>query len=337
LAPDHEQEQWRPSADMAVLRLRAILLYRIRQFFYERHVLEVDTPILSHAGNPDVHIESFRTFYDGPGGSHNLYLQTSPEFAMKRLLASGSGPVYQICKAFRDEELSRIHNPEFTMLEWYRPGFDHHQLMDEVQAFLVHLDLLAPDESVQKFTYQQLFQHFADIDPHTATREECAACVRLHAIQMGAGRSVPSEASIEYSKDMLLDVILTHIIEPELRKLSFIFVYDYPQNQASLAKIRHGNPSVAERFELFGKGLELANGFNELTDNEEQLQRFTQDQAVRKERGQQDINIDQYLIDSIRNGLPECAGVAIGFDRLLMLACGKQSLEEVLCFPFGRA
>lgn len=343
LPADLDKSHWRPSADLAVIRLRADLLSRTRQFFFERQVMEVETPILSHAGNPDIYIESFRSEYEGPGGHQGLYLQTSPEFAMKRLLAAGSGPVFQICKAFRNEELGRIHNPEFTMLEWYRPGFDHHQLMAELQELIIHLGVLEQGQTIQKLSYQQLFQTYAGLDPHKVGGEACLACIREHDIQLNDVKSYANPENLGYNeklgynRDALLAVILTHVIEPELAKRGFVFVYDYPQSQASLARIRSGETPVAERFELYGNGLELANGFNELTDKTEQLERFCQDQALRQSDNKQEVDIDQLLIEALDHGLPDCAGVAVGFDRLLMLAAGKNTLDEVLAFPFGKA
>ncbi|NOY67219.1 MAG: EF-P lysine aminoacylase GenX [Gammaproteobacteria bacterium] len=335
MSEDEQQSaMWRPSADLAVLRLRAELLAKIRHFFQDRQVLEVDTPALSHAGNPDIYIESFCTQYEGPEGLQQLYLQTSPEFAMKRLLASGSGSIYQICKAFRNEESSRLHNPEFTMIEWYRPEFDHHQLMLEVEDLIKYLGLFAADQTIQTISYQDLFQRFASLDPHSATLAECQACVIEHDIHLS---DTGTDETSTYNKDMLLAVILTHVIEPELKQFPFVFVYDYPASQASLAKIRQGQPPVAERFELYGKGIELANGFNELTDNIEQHRRFTQDLKTRKNRLQKKIDIDHNLIDALSEGLPACAGVALGFDRLLMLASGKTILKEAVTFSFDRA
>ena len=337
MSVEQTDDLWRPSADLAVMRCRAETLNKIRLFFKDRQVLEVDTPALSHAGNPDSYIESFVCQYEGPGGSKQLYLQTSPEFAMKRLLASGSGPIYQICKAFRNEELSRLHNPEFTMLEWYRPEFDHHKLMLEVEDLLKYLGLLSEDQFVLKMTYQALFERYANVDPHCAELSKLWACIHEHKINLGNQNISDNDGLTGFDKDALLNVILTHVIEPELSQIPFVFVYDFPSSQASLAKIRPSSPSVAERFELYGRGVELANGFNELTDKVEQHDRFVQDQLIRKQKQQQEIEIDQYLIDALSEGLPDCAGVAIGLDRLIMLLSDKQTLKEVIAFPIERA
>jgi len=337
LSVEQTDNRWRPSADLAVMHCRAELLNKIRCFFNDRQVLEVDTPVLSHAGNPDAYIESFVSQYDGPGGSKKLYLQSSPEFAMKRLLSSGSGPIYQICKAFRNEELSRLHNPEFTMLEWYRPGFGHHELMSEVEDLLKYLGLLSGDQRVLKMTYQALFERYADVSSHSADLSDLWVCIQEHNINLSNQNANDNGGRPDFDKDTLLNVILTHVIEPELSQIPFVFVYDFPPSQASLAKIRSSTPPVAERFELYGKGMELANGFNELTDNVEQHDRFVQDQMRRKQKQQQEIQIDQYLIDALSEGMPDCAGVAMGLDRLLMLLSGKQTLKEVMAFPFDRA
>lgn len=316
---------------LAILRSRAELLAKIRHFFKRIDVLEVETPILSQGGNPDVYIESFSSLTKSPEGEQVLYLQTSPEFAMKRLLAAGSGSIYQICKAFRNGEQGRLHNPEFTLLEWYRLGFDHHQLMQEVEELLVFLGLISPENSIKKMSYQALFEHYVGVNPHTVTTDELINSVHEQAIPFHAG------SLSELDKDDMLALILTHIIEPAIRNEGFVWVYDYPASQASLARLSDDPVPVAERFELYAYGIELANGFNELIDADEQSRRFEHECLQRERRGMQAIAIDPNFVKAMRSGLPRCAGVALGFDRLVMLATRNESLQDVMIFPIDQA
>lgn len=324
---------WRPSADLAILRLRAELLQRTRAFFAARGVLEVETPVLSAAAVTHPHLTSFRTIYAGPGSrrGRTLYLHTSPEFPMKRLLAASSGCIYQIARVFRDGEAGRRHNPEFTLLEWYRVGFDHHRLMDEVTELVTTLlaGRLALAEP-ERWSYREIFQRHLDLDPHRATVTELAACAELH------GVSIPLEMPMD-DADPWLDLLLTHWIEPRLDSGRLIFTYDYPASQAALARLRPGDPAIGERFELYLNGLELANGFHELGDANEQRRRFEQENAARRALGLPMMPIDEHLLDALETGLPDCAGVALGFDRLAMLAAGKDSIQEVIAFPLDRA
>lgn len=324
---------WRPSADLSILRLRAELLARIRAFFAAREVLEVETPALSAAAITDPHLTSFRTVYSGPGPRHGrtLYLHTSPEFPMKRLLAAGSGCIYQIARVFRDGEAGRRHNPEFTLLEWYRVSFDHHRLMHEVTELVTAL--LAgqlPLDEPERLRYGELFQHHLNLDPHRVNVAELAACAEARNVSIPPG--MPTD-----DPDPWLDLLLTHCIEPELGQGRLTFVYDYPASQAALARLRPGDPPVGERFELYINGLELANGFHELGDPGEQRRRFELENAARRTLGLPVMPIDEHLLAALESGLPDCAGVALGFDRLLMLAAGKKSLAEVLAFPLDRA
>jgi lysyl-tRNA synthetase class 2 len=315
------------------LRLRAELLQRIRVFFAARGVLEVETPVLSTAAVTQPHLASFRTSYSGPGPRYGgtLYLHTSPEFPMKRLLAAGSGCIYQIARAFRDGEAGRRHNPEFTLLEWYRVGFDHHRLMDEVTDLVTallagRLALTAPE----RWSYREIFQHHLDLDPHRTTTTELAACAEPRGISIPPG--MPTDDT-----DPWLDLLLTHWIEPRLGQGRLTFVYDYPASQAALARLRPGDPPVGERFELYLNGLELANGFHELGDANEQQRRFERENAARRALGLPMMPLDESLLDALKAGLPDCAGVALGFDRLMMLAAGKDSIQEVIAFPLERA
>ncbi|MGH8530238.1 MAG: EF-P lysine aminoacylase EpmA [Nevskiales bacterium] len=318
---------WRPSADQQALRLRADWLTRIRSFFAARGVLEVETPLLSAASNTDPNLASItaQTAF-GP-----RWLHTSPEFAMKRLLAGGSGPIYQICKVFRDGEQGRWHNPEFTMLEWYRPGFDEFALMDEVETLLREL-LQAPAAEflTESVTYVDAVRQIAGVDALASTPNELQACLQRH--QVPLPETGPSDAA---SRDFWLDLIMGEVVGPKLGLSQPCFVYDYPASQAALARLKPGG--VAARFELYWKGVELANGFHELTDAAEQRSRLARDRAQRRSRGLPMVPQDEHLLEALAQGLPDCSGVALGLDRLLALALGYDSLQPVLSFPFDRA
>jgi len=409
---------WRPTAEMGTLRLRAEILARIRAFFDDRGVLEVETPLLASAPVTDLHLAALSTRYRGPGADdgRELWLQTSPEFAMKRLLAAGSGPVYQLCKAFRDGEAGSRHNPEFTILEWYRPGWNHHRLMDEVEELLCTVldrrsgtppldsrvtthDLTPsrphaptpsgsgnprssgervrprsqseigsdrrqarvwswcaertysgsgseripqPEDGVrssrpqarepghaERLTYAEAFQRHVGIAPHTAKVTELIAVARDR-----IGSTVPD---LGEDHDGWLDLLMSHLVEPQLGRGATTFLFDYPASQAALARVRPGNPPVAERFEAWIEGVELANGYHELTDPEEQRSRFEHDLAARHARGLPEVPIDERFLAAVEHGLPDCAGVALGIDRLVMLAAGAKRIDEVIAFPVDRA
>jgi len=325
---------WRPGADLATLRLRAELLARTRAFFAARGVLEVETPALSAAAITDPHLASFGTLYTGPGplDGRTLYLHTSPEFPMKRLLAAGSGCIYQLARVFRDGEAGSRHNPEFTLLEWYRVGFDHHRLMDEVADLVAELlaGKLTLVERAERLSYGEIFQRYLALNPHRATVAELAVCAERSNVPIPAG--MPAD-----DPDPWLDLLLTHRIEPRLGAGRLTFVYDYPASQAALARLRPGDPPIGERFELYVDGVELANGFHELGDAAEQRRRFERENAARRASGLPVMPVDEHLLAALEAGLPDCAGVALGFDRLAMLAAGKNSLAEVLAFPLDRA
>jgi len=320
---------WQPVATQGMLRRRAQLLADTRQFFATRQVMEVETPILAHCASTEVHLESFST---AQGHTEQLlYLQTSPEYHMKRLLAAASGPVYQISRAFRREESGRLHNPEFSMLEWYRPDFDHYQLMDEMQELLLHVGIQAAGfDHIRRISYAEVFEQYAGFNPHTVDITRLSQC----AIDLGIKIENADKLT---ERDGWLDLILSHVIEPQLGQGEITFVYNYPASQASLARIRPGNPAVAERFEVYVRGIELANGFHELDDAVEQRQRLMQDQARRRQLGLEVPELDQAFLDALDAGLPPCAGVALGLDRLLMLLTGVQTIDEVLAFPLERA
>jgi lysyl-tRNA synthetase class 2 len=296
---------------------RAALYQDVRSFFVKRSVLEVETPLLCAYGVTDPYIESFR--------SGDYYLQTSPEYAMKRLLAEGAGPIYQICKAFRQEEAGHQHNPEFSMLEWYRPGFDHHDLMDELDLLL---QATIQSKPAIKKSYCAVFQKHLAINPHTATMGELAS------VAHSAGLNI-SDTGLIKNKDTWLQLLMSHSIEKHLGLDAPCFIYDYPASQAALSKISKNTLPVAERFELYINGLELANGFHELTDAKEQKRRFIANQKQRQKEGLPTMAIDPHFIKALEAGLPDCAGVALGLDRLLMLKMGVQDIGAVLCFLRG--
>jgi lysyl-tRNA synthetase class 2 len=285
--------------------------------------MEVETPLLSAATVTDLHLQSLVLRVGGHGG-RTMYLQTSPEFAMKRLLAGGCGPIYQISRAFRDAEAGRRHNPEFTLLEWYRPGWDHHRLMDEIDELLAEVLGSSPGE---RLSYAEAFERHAAVDPHRASRHDLE-----HRVQ---DLGVSSVTDLE--RDDLLNLLLTHVVEPKLGRGRPTFVHDFPASQAALARIRPGDPPLAERFEVFVEGVELANGYHELTDPAEQRRRFEADLAERRRRDLPEVPIDNRLLAALEAGLPDCAGVALGLDRLVMLKAGSDDISDVIAFPIDRA
>lgn len=313
-------ERWRPSATAHHLKARARLLRDIRDYFSGQGVLEVETPLISSAGNTDPEIESIRTDSGG-------YLRTSPEFALKRLLAAGSGDIFEMGRVFRAGESGRSHNPEFTMLEWYRNGFSYHQLMGEVAALVRHCGHGTFDSwPQQKLSYQQLFLRFTGLNPFTASEQDLRAKAKENGID-----------DIELEHKQWLDLLISVVIQPALPKNMLTFVYDFPAEQAALARVRPGSPPVAERFELYLGCTELANGYQELTDTQEQQRRFKADNAQRETRGQAICEVDNHLLKALEHGLPDCAGVALGVDRLLMAIVGVDSIDEITAFPFSRA
>ncbi|MBS7457529.1 EF-P lysine aminoacylase EpmA [Coralloluteibacterium stylophorae] len=322
-------DDWRPTADLAALRLRARLYATIRSFFAERGVLEVETPILSEAGNTDPNIASFHLDFDGPraAGAVRRWLRTSPEFPLKRLLAAGVGDCYELGRVFRNGEAGRRHNPEFTMLEWYRVGFDHRRLMAETAALVGQaLALVGREAAVRTVAYGSLYREVLDLDPFAA--DEAALRAALGDVVLdpeGLGR------------DDWLDLLMTHRIQPTFADDAITVVHDYPATQCALARIRRDDPPVAERFELYLGPLELANGYHELADGAEQRARFERDGAVRRARAAVVPAMDARLLAALDAGLPDCAGVALGIERLLMAMQGGVAIDAVLAFPFARA
>ncbi|MEW6997936.1 elongation factor P--(R)-beta-lysine ligase [Colwelliaceae bacterium BS250] len=322
---------WQASAAIETLKKRAAILAAIRAFFARHDVLEVETNALSQATVTDLHLESFTTEFTALANSKDtapiLYLQTSPEYAMKRLLASGSGCIYQMSKAFRNEEPGRYHNPEFTMLEWYRIGFDHFALMAEISTLVSNILQCKPAE---KISYQQAFIQFIGVDPLTSSLAELKAQVAVH--QLNADWVLR-----ENNKDTVLQYLFAELVETQIGLEQPCFVFNFPASQASLAKISPTDERVAERFELYFKGIELANGFHELTDASEQLKRFQADNQLRVNNNLPEKIIDQHLLSALQSGLPKCSGVALGIDRLIMLALDVDTIDDVIAFPVNRA
>ena len=323
------KNNWRPAASFEVLKTRARMLHGIRAFFAEQNVLEVETPCLARSSISDPHLHSFQTRFAG----QSLYLQTSPEFFMKRLLAAGSGDIYQLARVFRDDESGSRHNPEFTLLEWYRLGLSHHQLMDEIERLLQQLvNQLGAEVNttdIRRLSYQQAFVDAIDIDPLVCDVKVLQQRAQQLAIDIPVGMA-------RDDKDMWLDWLLTQAVAPGFARNRFTFIYDYPASQAALARISEQDARVAHRFELFYGELELANGFYELSNAHEQRDRFEQENQQRLNLGLAEVALDEYLLTALEYGLPECSGVAIGLDRLLMVVLGKNQLSEVLSFPLDR-
>ena len=323
-----ETATWQPSAPIPNLLKRAAVMAEIRRFFTDRGVLEVETPCMSQATVTDIHLFPFETRFVGPGHSQglNLYLMTSPEYHMKRLLAAGCGPVFQLCRSFRNEEMGRHHNPEFTMLEWYRPCYDMYRLINEVDDLLQQVLECQPAESL---SYQQAFQRHLEIDPLSADKAQLR--------EVAAKLDLSNIADTEEDRDTLLQLLFTMGVEPHIGKDRPTFIYHFPATQASLAQICPEDHRVAERFEVYYKGIELANGFHELTDAHEQRLRFEQDNRKRAARGLPQQPIDNNLLAALEAGLPDCSGVALGVDRVVMLALGAESIGEVIAFTVDRA
>lgn len=322
---------FRPSATFSVLRKRAEVIQEIRQFFRARDVLEVDTPLLSAKTVTDPYVIGIPAIFKQDGlQEKKMYLQTSPEYRMKCLLAAGSGSIFQLGKAFRQGDLGRLHHPEFTMLEWYRIGFDHHALMNEMDELL---QTVLKTPAAERLSYATLFEEQLGINPHSASIDELIACATTKKIQF---ITEPNEnRSLDFQRDRWLSLLLTHCIEPKIGRERPIFIYDFPVTQAALAKIRYEEtPPVASRFEVYFKGLELANGFHELQNAKEQRKRFEADLLFRQQNNLPSVEIDENLLAALDAGLPDCSGVALGVDRLIMIALNAKSINEVLSFAF---
>lgn len=328
LSPEIEAEKmdWQPSASIENLLKRAKIIAEIRRFFTDRGLLEVETPVLSEFGVTDLHLSTFNTEFIAPFDalSKTLWLATSPEYHMKRLLAAGSGPIFQICKVFRNEEAGHRHNPEFTMLEWYRPHFDMYRLINEVDDLLQQILDCKPAESM---SYQFAFQEYVGLDPLSASRKELVEVARQHNFM----------AEEDEDRDTLLQFLFSEVVEPQIGQDAPVAIYHFPSSQAALAQLSPEDQRVAERFEFYYKGLELANGFHELTDASEQRRRFEQDNRQREKAGLPVRAIDDRFLGALEAGVPNTSGVALGVDRLIMIALGASTIKEVISFSIENA
>jgi len=328
-----EKQTWQPVCALELLHKRAEMLAIIRDFFKQRNVLEVETPLLCQATGTDPQLHFFTSFYQPIAGQTTqqqpLFLQSSPEFAMKRLLAAGCGSIYQICKAFRNGESGIFHNPEFTLLEWYRVGFTLDQLINETVELIncVLTEKLTTVE-IKKISYCQLFQQTTGLDPLSFSQPSYQA----YAESQGMVEAV-NLCGTDHS--LWLDYLFSFKVQTTLKNIPICIVYGYPAIQASLARINPDNKQLADRFEIFMAGVELANGFFELADADEQAQRFEQENYQRTSKQLPPVKTDQKFIAALREGLPECCGVAVGLDRLLMTLTGQHSLNDVIAFPYG--
>ncbi len=312
---------WQPTTTQRALLARAKLLKDIRHFFEARAVLEVETPLLAPCAGTDVNLQPFQV------SDHKRlcgFLQTSPEFAMKRLLAAGSGSIYQICKAFRQDESGPFHNPEFSMLEWYRVGWTHFQLIEEISEIL---HFILGTTGIQQLSFAECFQQYCNLDPFASNASDI---LKHWLIQH---QFFDEQQLSDFSLDTLWDAVFSLHIQPKLGHQQPVAVMDYPAASAALAKINPDNPNTAARFEVFIQGIELANGYHELVCAETQLARFTADNALRRDKGLPEMPIDSALIAALHAGMPESAGVALGLDRLLMLQLKATHIEQVIAFP----
>lgn len=316
-----QEINWEPKASIKTLQARAEMMAQIRDFFTNRGYLEVETPMMSAFGVTDVYLESLETSCLGKP----YFLQTSPEYHMKRLLAAGSGPIFQLARVFRDDESGRWHNPEFTMLEWYRPGINHLEMLEEVNAFL---KLCLNTKSLVIKTYQALFEEMCNINPFDTTLADLKACVRQFKLN---NILAPDESDI----DQYLFLLMSHVIEHELKAYDApVAVIDFPASQAALARVKDG---VAERFEVYVKGIELANGFHELTDAAQQEARFLKDNQKRKAQGLKTRALDTRFLAALSHGMPASTGVALGVDRLFALASQHADMQIGLAFDISNA
>ena len=313
---------WHPGATFQTLERRASMLHSARQYFAATRALEVETPALSRTAVTDIHLASVEARVCG----RTAWLHTSPEYAMKRLLAAGSGDIYQVARVYRDNELGRHHNPEFTMIEWYRLNIDHHQLMEDVEALIGCMLPSRCLDRAERMSYEEVMLMHAGINAFHDDNEILIAAL--------ARNNVDIPASIRNERDALLDLIMSTLVGPKLGQTGLMFVYDYPASQAALARIRG---KVASRFEAYLDGVELANGFHELSDVNEQRARFAADNRQRQQRGLPVNSIDEHFLAALSQGLPDCSGVALGFDRLVMCAIGATHIDEAVAFSFERS
>ena len=321
-------KDWKPTANLKALRMRAQLYALIREFFVQRAVLEVETPVLSQAGNTDPNIESFQLQFQGPrsAGSGLRWLRTSPEFPLKRLVAAGIGDCYELGRVFRNGESGKRHNPEFTMLEWYRVGMTHHELADETAELVKQaMHLGGKKATIRDVSFRKLYQDSFGFDPLTASEGELRGPLAVYDIDPTG-----------LTRDDWLHLLMTHLIQPGIAANRILIVYDFPASQCALARIKPGDPPVAERFEVYVGSLEVANGYHELNDAAEQRERFGKDLATRGKRAALQPPVDERLLAALPK-LPRCAGVALGVDRLLQAMLGADRISDVIAFPFDRA
>lgn len=316
-------QTWQPSTTIETLHQRATIIQQIRDFFQKRGLLEVETPCLAAHAVTDPYIQSIPATVTTSEGEVSYFLQTSPEYHMKRLLAAGSGDIFQITKCFRNEESGRWHNPEFTMLEWYRIGFDDQQLMDEIEELLV---LILQCSKANRLTYQAAFSQYVGIDPLNTTVAELQQQFVQHQLE---------DLQLDDDSDAYLQILFERLIEPHLQSLTFI--YDFPASQSSLARLKQPEETVAARFEVYYQGVELANGFHELTDVAQQRQRFEHNQSLRQQKHLPYRAIDEKFLAALTHGLPNCAGVAAGVDRLIMLALQQTPIDHVISFTINNS
>ncbi len=327
-------DDWRPTASWATLMLRARMLAAVRRVFEETGYLEVETPLLSTDACVDEHLEPF--VVDDPGGVER-FLQTSPEFAMKRLVAAGGESIYQVTRAFRRDELGQCHNPEFTMIEWYCRDTSYRDQMDFVETLVRATALLADpapawlgETPFRRLSYDEAFQRAVGIDVLARPTSELIALAHREL------ESIP-EGLDKQDRDSWLNLLLSGRVEPTLGRSGPEFLFDYPASQAALARVRSGAVDVAERMELYIGGLEICNGYQELTDAEELADRMREQSRRRDAVGGRRLPVESRLESAQRAGFPECAGVALGFDRLVMSVLGLPRIQDVMAFPFPRA
>lgn len=311
------QYYWQPSATIEALKQRAKILQQTRRFFEAQNILEVETPLICRHTVTDPYLHSINLRL----GKQSFFLQTSPEYCMKRLLAAGSGSIYQICKAFRQDEIGRHHNPEFTLLEWYQIGVDHFELMAQVDQYL---QLILATAAADKISYQDLFKQFLAIDPLTASDEALLNCCQSIGVTLPEG--------LQLNKDLVLQCLMSDYIEPKIGQVKPMMIYHFPASQAALAKLHPRDSRIAERFEVYYQGIEIGNGFHELTCANEQRLRFKKNNEVREQLGLEKIDLDNEFLAALEHGLPDCSGVAMGIDRIIMLATQKAAISETLSF-----
>ncbi|MCI5601203.1 MAG: EF-P lysine aminoacylase EpmA [Hallerella porci] len=312
--------EFRPSCSRETWKNRLALTQKVRAFFQKRNVLEVETPVLSRASGTDAHLDYFETI-----GKPSRYLMTSPEFHLKRLLAADFGDIFEIAHAFRLDEVGRKHNSEFELVEWYRVGMHYEELMCEVEDLAS--EILGKMVKAERLSFREAYRRYAQVDPFTATREDFRQALKAN--------QVPDvEGSDSFSREDFWDYLMVTVIEPHLGKDSPQFLMDYPESEAALAQtyLNANGDRVAKRFELYIQNMELCNGYEELTDPQEQRRRFEADIAWRKANGKPIPAIDERFLAALEHGMPAASGVAMGLDRLFMLALGKSKIEDVVLF-----